>query len=123
VLDRGPVDRRQRTRQAQADRADVGIRRRAETCTAAAIDFGARAELDVHLETDYWLVACDNLWRWHDGGDGGHHFHYDFSPLEGATVLSGCVWVLFGHLVGQIEEKFWFVLNSGEERQFFFGNE
>src|SRR5262249_10614749 len=46
------VQDRQRARQSEANRADVGIGRRAETGGASAKDFGSGSQLHVHFEPD-----------------------------------------------------------------------
>src|SRR5204862_55797 len=50
------VQHRKRAGEAQAHRADVGVRRRAERGGAPAERFGARQELGVDLQTDDGLV-------------------------------------------------------------------
>ena len=46
------VEHRERARQPEADRADIGVRARAERRRAAAEQLGLREKLRVHLETD-----------------------------------------------------------------------
>ena len=57
------VEHRQRAGQAQADRADVGVGRRAEAGGAAAENLGGGGELDVHFEADHRLIARDEFRR------------------------------------------------------------
>src|SRR5262249_37862232 len=52
---------RQRARQSQANRADMSVRRRAETRGTPAKDLGARGKLDVHLQPDDRLVFSDGV--------------------------------------------------------------
>src|SRR5579872_516893 len=67
---------RKSSRQPQANRANVGIRRSAETGRAATKDLGACRELDVHFQADYRLVPGDRL-RGHGGGHARRHeSHY-----------------------------------------------
>ena len=54
---------------AEADRADVGVGRRAETGGTAAEDLGGGGQLDVDFEADYGFVARDHLGG--SRGDGG----------------------------------------------------
>src|SRR5262249_15245334 len=61
VLDRGAVDDRQRARQAEADRADVGVRLRAEDVAAAAEQLRLGRQLDVDLEADDDLPPFDDV--------------------------------------------------------------
>ena len=63
------AEHRERTGQAEADRAHIRIGRRAEAGGAAAEDFGGRGQLHVDFEADYRLVARDHLRR--GGGDCG----------------------------------------------------
>ncbi len=56
------VQNGQRARQAEADWADVRVRRRAELGAAAAEDLRSRLELRVNLEPDDWFVlVCHGL--------------------------------------------------------------
>ena len=55
------VQHRQRARQTQANRADIGIGRRSETGGAAAENLGSRGQLDVHFQADHRLVLCDDV--------------------------------------------------------------
>ena len=57
------VQHRQRAGQAEADRADVRVRRRAERASAAAEDLGGGQQLRVDLEPD------DRFERWHVASD------------------------------------------------------
>ncbi len=56
-IDGAGVQRREHAREAEAERADLRVRRRAEAGRAAAEDLGARLELRVDLEPDHRLVA------------------------------------------------------------------
>src|SRR5690606_19202867 len=56
-----PVEHRQRSRQAQAHRAHLGVRRCAELCPAAAEHLGRRPKLDMNLQTEHGLVPADRL--------------------------------------------------------------
>ena len=47
--------------QAQADRADLGVRLGAELGRAAAEHLGLRVQLDVHLEPEHRVEALDDL--------------------------------------------------------------
>ena len=55
-LHRSLIQHRQRAGQSQAYGADVGIRRRAKLCGAAAKNLGLRQKLDVHFQPDHRLV-------------------------------------------------------------------
>ena len=57
----GSVGDRQRARQAEADRADGGVRLEPERRRAAAEHLGPRAELDVRLQPDHRLVPGQRL--------------------------------------------------------------
>ena len=65
---------RQRAGQAQADRADIGVGRRAEAGGAAAEDLGGGGQLDVDFEADHRLVARDGLGGRQIDGGRGHDF-------------------------------------------------
>ena len=54
-LDGALVQDRQRARQSQADRADVGVRRRSERRAAAAEDLAGGQQLAVDFKADNWL--------------------------------------------------------------------
>ena len=72
------VEHRKRARKAEADRADLRIRQRAEGGAAAAEDLGAGPELGVYFEPDDGLVP-------------GVHTDYALGPAsltEGATSFS-----------------------------------
>ena len=66
-LDGAPVQHRQRARQAEADRAERGVRSRAEPRGAAAEDLGGGQQLRVDLEADDRLkcghVEPDCIWK------------------------------------------------------------
>ena len=64
VLDRRPVEHRERAGQAQADRADIGVGLGAEAVSAAAEELGGGTQLGVHLEADHRLPL----------GRGGSHW-------------------------------------------------
>ena len=68
----------------EADRADVGVRRRAETGGAAAENLGRGGKLDVHFEPDDGLVAR-NTRRGQAVGEDMVSSHY--SVLLGAFSL------------------------------------
>ncbi len=59
-LDRLLVQHRQSTGQAQADRADIRIRRGTETIQAAAECLGCGEQLDMDFESDYGLIPGQN---------------------------------------------------------------
>ncbi len=61
VLDGHPVGHRERAGQAQADRADQGVRLTAEPGRAAAEHLGHGAELDVRFEADHRVVAAHRV--------------------------------------------------------------
>ena len=52
-----------RPRQPQADRADVGVRRRAEVIGATAKGLGGGEQLHVDFEPDHGLVLGQNIGR------------------------------------------------------------
>src|SRR5450759_3920906 len=62
----------ERAGKAEANRAHVGVGRRAETGGAAAEDLGGRGQLHVDFEPDDRLVARDHLGRRRGDGGGGH---------------------------------------------------
>ena len=67
-LDGLGVEHRQGAGQAQADRADVGVGRRAEVIGAAAEGLGRGQQLDVNFESDDGLVLGQELGRECSGG-------------------------------------------------------
>ena len=67
-LDGLGVQHRQRARQPQANRADVGIRLGAEPVGATAKRLGRREQLHVHFEPDHRLVFGQNIGRDSCGG-------------------------------------------------------
>ena len=62
-LDGLGVEHRQRAGQPQADRADVGVRRRAEVIGATAEGLGGGEQLHVDFESDDGLVLGQNFRR------------------------------------------------------------
>jgi hypothetical protein len=68
-----------------------------------------------------WLIGLPVLLWLLGRGFGAFQFYWHLCWHRG--VLLGSIWVLFGHLVGQIEEAFGFVSILPDARQFFFGNE
>ena len=61
VLDGLVIEHRQRTGQAEADRAHVGVGLVAESIAAAAEQLGRRSELAMHFETDDSLVCVHRV--------------------------------------------------------------
>ncbi len=87
-LDRGLGRYRQRTGQAEADRADVRVRLPAELDRAAAEQLGQRAQLDVRLQADRRLVTRQRLRVRHQWRGRGHRpapFVSSSSPLAAAS--------------------------------------
>ena len=60
-LDRGPVEDRQRARQAQTYRAHLGVGLGAEDGGAPAEHLGHGGQLYVHLKAQYWIKARQNV--------------------------------------------------------------
>src|SRR5690242_5478222 len=79
------IENRQRTRQTEADRAGIRVRRIAELGGAAAEDFRRGLQLDVDFETDNGLVSRSDFRD--DSGDfgrgSGHGEFRDYNILDG----------------------------------------
>ena len=76
------IQHRQRAGQSQADRADVGVGRRAEMIGATAEGLGRGEQLHVDLEADDGLVFGHDFRR----KSGGWHISYDFSAARQYSV-------------------------------------
>ena len=58
-----PVQHRQRARQAQAHRTNIGVRGRAETGGASAEDLGRGRQLDMYFQSDHRLIFRNRFRR------------------------------------------------------------